>query len=223
MFWKRKTEEKLKVIDYSIRASFLKVKNDTQTIHKWLYYLYKKSIYQEQVIQSLKEELSWIPKRPEDIKKIIDHYYSYEEISNKLSHINHRIDGIIELQNKEKQNSVPLVKNSQSQERLSEDTTIDYISKRLKKLEQAKMSMREKLMKRLTKNSKEYIKGMLVGYIKKYGSITATQLKDMVVEEQGLCSKSSFYRMLEEVELDENIGVMRQGKEKHYLYKIKNF
>jgi len=223
MFWKRKTEEKLEIIDYSIRASFLNVKKDNQLIHKWIDYLYKRLIYQEQVIKSLNEELSLIPKRPEDIKKIIDHYYSYDELSNKISYLNYRIDKIAELQIQEKQTPISSVKNLPLQETLLEDAAIEHIAKRLKKLGQGKTSMREKIMKRLTKNSKDYLKGMLIGYIKKYGSITATQLKDMMVEEQGLCSKSSFYRMLEEVELEENIGVMRQGKEKHYLYKIKNF
>ena len=223
MFWKRKTEEKLEMIDHSIRVSFLKVKNDTQTIHKWLEYLYKKSVYHEQVIMSLNDELSSIPKRPEDIKKIIDYYYSYEGLLNKISHLNSRIDELIESKNREKQNLSDSAKSFQLPETLAGDNALDDISKRLKKLEHKKISMKEKLMKRLTKNSKDYVKGLLISYIKKYGSITATQLKDIVVEEQCLCSKSSFYRMLEEVGLDENIGVMWRGKEKHYLYKVKNF
>jgi len=41
----------------------------------------------------------------------------------------------------------------------------------------------------------------------------------MVVIEQGLCSKSSFYRILEEMELLEEIEVARRGKENFYLYK----
>ena len=42
----------------------------------------------------------------------------------------------------------------------------------------------------------------------------------MVVEEQGLCSKSSFYRLLDEIEEEPEIGVMKKGKEKHYIAKI---
>ena len=172
---------------------------------------------------SLNDELSSIPKRPEDIKKIIDYYYSYEGLLNKISHLNSRIDEIIESQNKEKQSLSVSAKSPQHPEVLEGGDILDNIAKRLKKLEHRKIFMKEKIMKRLTKNSKDYVKGMVISYIKKYGSITATQLKDMVVEEQGLCSKSSFYRMLEEVESDENIGVVWQGKEKHYLYKINNF
>ena len=42
----------------------------------------------------------------------------------------------------------------------------------------------------------------------------------MIVEEQGLCSKSSFYRLLEEIEQEPDIGVIKEGKEKHYIAKI---
>ena len=58
---------------------------------------------------------------------------------------------------------------------------------------------------------------MVLSYIKKYWEITALQLKEMVVEEQGLCSKSSFYRLLQEIEERGDIGVVKEGKEKHYM------
>jgi len=97
---------------------------------------------------------------------------------------------------------------------------VGEIEQRLERLEQQKKAaVREKIVKRLTKNSKEYIKSLLVSYIRKYGQIGALQLKDMVVIEQGLCSKSSFYRILEEMELLEEIEVARRGKENFYLYK----
>ena len=48
----------------------------------------------------------------------------------------------------------------------------------------------------------------------------ALQLKEIVVEEQALCSKSSFYRLLEEIEQEPEIGVVKKGKEKHYITNI---
>ena len=74
-------------------------------------------------------------------------------------------------------------------------------------------------MKRLTRNSKEYVKSVIISYIRKYERISALQLKDIIVEEQNLCSKSSFYRLLEEVEGIDELGVIKQGKEKHYVSK----
>ena len=93
-------------------------------------------------------------------------------------------------------------------------------NKRLDKLEAKKATIKEKIIKRITKNSKDYIKSIILSYIKKYGKITALQLKEMVVEEQGLCSKSSFYRLLEELEEEPEIGVLKKGKEKHYIAKV---
>jgi len=79
--------------------------------------------------------------------------------------------------------------------------------------------MKEKIVKRLTRNSKEYVKSVIISYIRKYERISALQLKDIIVEEQNLCSKSSFYRLLEEVEGIDELGVIKQGKEKHYVSK----
>ena len=44
----------------------------------------------------------------------------------------------------------------------------------------------------------------------------------MVVDEQKICSKSSFYRILEEIEseFEHEISTIKKGKEKHYLGKI---
>ena len=96
---------------------------------------------------------------------------------------------------------------------------MSHIEKRLEKLEQKKASMREKIMKRLTRNSKEYVKSVMMSYIKKYESVSALQLKDIIVDEQQFCSKSSFYRLLEELEDLDEIGVVKRGKEKHYITK----
>ena len=70
----------------------------------------------------------------------------------------------------------------------------EELKSRLEKLEQKKAIIKEKIIKRITKNSKEYVKSIIISYIKKYGKISALQLKEMVVEEQGLCSKSSLRR-----------------------------
>ncbi|MEM3126822.1 MAG: hypothetical protein QW331_02015 [Candidatus Woesearchaeota archaeon] len=80
-------------------------------------------------------------------------------------------------------------------------------------------SYKEKMVAKITRNSKEYLKSMLISLIKKYGRISALQLKEMMVDEQNLLSKSSFYRLLEEIEQLEDIAVMKQGKEKIYVSK----
>ena len=75
------------------------------------------------------------------------------------------------------------------------------------------------MLRRLVRNSKDYIKGVILSLIKKYGKIPALQLRDMVVEEQSLCSRSSFYRLLDELEAADMVGVVASGREKVYLAK----
>ena len=48
-------------------------------------------------------------------------------------------------------------------------------------------------------------------------------LKEIVVDEQNLCSKSSFYRLLEEIEQLDDVGVIKHGKEKHYVSKARAY
>lgn len=81
-----------------------------------------------------------------------------------------------------------------------------------------KQNLKERIFKKVTRHSKDYIKSMLLSYIKKYGKISGLQLREIVVEEQGLVSKSSFYRILVEIEEDESINVVHEGKEKHYFF-----
>ena len=83
-------------------------------------------------------------------------------------------------------------------------------------------NLREKIFRNVTRQSKEYVKGMLVSLIKKYGNISGLNLREIVVEEQGLVSKSSFYRLLQEIEDHDYVHVLQQGKEKHYTWALHN-
>lgn len=78
----------------------------------------------------------------------------------------------------------------------------------------------KRIIKTIKRQSKDYIRHSVLSLIQKYGKITALQLRDIVVEEQGLCSKSTFYRILEEIENSDEISVIKKAKEKQYLAKI---
>jgi DNA repair exonuclease SbcCD ATPase subunit len=258
--------------------SFKNVEKDTHYILSWLQYLYQKNIQQEQLIHTLQTELSYTPKSKEEIKKIVDEFYSYEHIIERIKTLENRIDEIKKsallfeeshtnltrhqgelrkLQDElhEKHSELHSEHHSLSQKHTElrhdhhelrqkyedlgpqiEDlkaqiqheklqpigpaVDLEELKKRLEKLEEKKSSIKEKIIKRITKNSKDYVKSLMISYIKKYGEISALQLKEMVVEEQGLCSKSSFYRLLEEIEESADIGVIKKGKEKHYIIKV---
>ena len=211
MFWlntQSRTERKLSQMHSLLARSFSNVKNDTQKLFQWLNYLYQKNLEQQNQIKQLQLELSYIPKKPEDIRRIVDSYYSFDSITERIKMLSEKIDSIAA-----KKQSEPYT-HPQAQPGIYE------IEQRLSQLEeQKKATIREKVVKRVTRNSKEYVKQLMLSYIRKYTQIGALQLKDMIVYDQGLCSKSSFYRLLDEIEALEEIGTVKKGKQKYYLYK----
>ena len=212
MFWKKdnSSERKIALMNETLKKSFSNVKKDTQNIFQWLNYFHKKSTEQEQFIQQLKTELSYMPRTREDIRRIVDDYYSFESIMAKIRDLSYKVD------------QLTLVKSEQRTVIQQSDEWKSYVSelqRRIESLEHKKASIKEKIVKKITRNSKEYVKGMMLSYIRKYERISALQLKEIVVDEQNFCSKSSFYRLLEELEELEGIGVIKEGKEKHYISK----
>ncbi len=225
MLWiKDKNEKKISQLHNLLLNSFGNVRADTNTIFQWLNYLYKKNIDQEKLIIQLQKsvqlsaqksldqehltkqlqlELSHIP-QSEDIKRIIEEYYPFHPIMKRIEELDAKIE---------------LLKSQKTlfSEPQKEPYEVGEIKARLEKLEQKKTAIKEKIIKRITKNSKDYVKTIIFSYIKKYEKISALQLKEMVVEEQGLCSKSSFYRILDEIEGMDEIAAVRKGKEKHYM------
>lgn len=239
MFWKKEShiEKKIDNLNSALLHSFTNVKKDTEYIFQWLNYFHKKTIEQEKIIKQLYAELNAIPKSKEQIKKLVDDYYSYESVISKIGEIEHKLTEISrrneeQLKEASRQHHERISELSKRHdEKLSEimarpiqhmpeHHALSELKSRLEKIEQRKPSLKEKLIKRITKNSKDYVKSMIIAYIKKYENISSLQLKEMVVEEQGLCSKSSFYRIMEEIEGSDEVGVIRRGKEKHYLSKI---
>src|SRR3989338_8449339 len=95
MFWIKRqsqTERKLSQMSSLLARSFSNVKNDTQKIFQWLNFLYQKNQEQENKIRQLQLEISYIPKRPEDIRKIIDSYYSFDNLMERIKMINEKVD-----------------------------------------------------------------------------------------------------------------------------------
>lgn len=216
MFWKKdaEMEKKLMQMNELLKKSFANVKRDTSNIFQWLNYFYRRGVEQEQTINQLRMELSYMPKTRDEIRQIIDNYYSFDSIFAKIRELNEKVDGLAGMRvqvDTPHSISYPISKELQ--------TYVNNIERRIDALEQRKASIKEKIIKRLARNSKEYVKSVIVSYIKKYERVSALQLKEMVVDEQNFCSKSSFYRILEEIGELEEIGVMKQGKEKHYIAK----
>ena len=203
------TEKKLSQMNQLIMKSFSNVKNDTQKLFQWINYIHQKNQSQDNQIRQLKLEISYIPKNPDDIRKIIDTYYSFDNILERIKMMDEKINNIAETKSEP---STQLIHPG-----------LNEIEQRISHLEeQKKATIREKVVKRVTRNSKEYVKQLMLSYIRKYTQIGALQLKDMIVYDQGLCSKSSFYRLLDEIETLDEVGTVKKGKQKYYLFKQVN-
>lgn len=187
-----------------IKASFANVKRDTALLFQWVNYINQKLQQQEELFYHLQGEISNIPKTKESIREAIDSYYSNIGILDKLKTIEQRIDNLY----------IQKPSTEKSEE-------LKSIIQRLDSIEQKRQGIKQKLIQRLARNSKDYLKSVILSLIRKYEKISAQKLREIVVEEQALCSKSSFYRFLEEIEKDDTIGVIKTGKEKSYLSKLK--
>jgi hypothetical protein len=81
----------------------------------------------------------------------------------------------------------------------------------------AQSRLQAKLLRHISKHPKAVVKSAILTLIQKYGRLAGTELREMVVDEQQLCSKSSFYRLLEELEKEGHISIAGDGKEKTLL------
>ncbi len=77
--------------------------------------------------------------------------------------------------------------------------------------------LKERILRKVARDSKEYVKNFIHSLITKYERVSALGLREMVVEDQGLCSKSSFYRILSELEKEDDIQVVQDGKGKIFV------
>jgi len=213
------TQKEVKEIQQATAEGFTKVKHDVDTLYQWINYLYaqnqqlleqakaQKDLIEQQrlVIHELKVNLAHMPKTVEEIKHVIDAHYNLEPIFTRLRHIEERIRG---LEFKKKHYG---------------PSEISYERPPLSELRVEKpvvSNLKEKIARRLVRNSKNYVKNLILGLVHKYGKISSLQLRDIVVDEQGLCSKSSFYRILEEMEKEGSLSTLGRGKNKTYVGQI---
>ena len=164
-------------MDRTVSQSFVKVKQDTDTLYQWVTYLHAQN------------------------QQLVEQYYSFDPILQRIKHIEQKIE-LLEMR-RERSSFRPLDHSTPSVSPPARET--------------ASTALKEKMMRKLARNSKDYIKNLVLGLVHKYGKMGALQLREMVVDEQGLCSKSSFYRILEEMENEHSLQVVSDGKHTVYI------
>ncbi len=209
-----------------VRNSFEKVRREFSEVINWLHYFHKKHEEHEIRLRLIENQITYMPKSSHEIKQIIDTHYSHEPLLDRVQRLHDKINDI-------KDSHRPIsrrlgdVEYSLSKQNKPSETLIRRINELQNKLDTlerrtistppARNQLKEKIVEQVARNSKQYVKNAIFSLIQKYGNITGLQLKNIVVDEQGLCSRSSFYRLLNEVEQDHPISFAWQGKEKHYL------
>ncbi len=171
-------------------------------VNEWLFYFYQQN---QQLVHIAKDHqnkiekqeveldeialiLKNIPKTKEDFRQLVDSYYSFDNVMDRLRSIEAKFDYF---ENKTPQKKV-------------------YV-------EATKSSIKEKVLRNIARSSKDYIRNLVLNLVSKYDKVSALQLREIIVEEQGLCSKSSFYRILEELEREDLLNVVSRGKIKVYV------
>ncbi|MBI2564485.1 hypothetical protein HYV79_00655 [Candidatus Woesearchaeota archaeon] len=203
LFFRRsRSFEKLKQIELGMTSAFVKVREDMGVLYQWIEYLSAQNREFQQQIDKMQRELNLVPKSANEIRLLVDKYYSFDKFFQRLDSVEQRLnDNEQRLRTREN-----IVREEQPVSRREPQTALE-----------------QKVIRRLTHNSKEYIKNMLMSLISKYEKISALQLREIVVEEQGLCSKSSFYRLLDELESESTIQRVSEGKEKVLTFKSATF
>ncbi len=212
--------KKLAEMDKAVSQSFAKVKQDTDALHQWVSYLYQqnqqlidqnaalKRLVEEQklALNEVKVTVQHLPKTPHEIKQIVEQYYSFDPILQRIKHIEQKIE---------------LLEMRRPSVRIEHERPLEYerpsVSAQEKPEKLPSTALKEKLMRKLARNSKDYIKNLVLGLVHKYSKMGALQLREIVVEEQGLCSKSTFYRILEEMEKEHALQVVSDGKHTVYV------
>jgi len=212
MFEFFKTSQRLTEMDKQVSSSFAKVKEDTDALHQWVNYLHHQNQQlvdenavlrrlvdeQKMALNEVKVTVQHMPKTPAEIKHIVDSHYSFEPIMRRIKHIEQKLE-LLEMRREPRPQVRPL---------LPERPSVSI---------KPQTALKEKMMRKIARNSKDYIKNLILSLVHKYGKTQALQLREMVVDEQGLCSRSSFYRILEEMESDGTLDLISKGKHAVYV------
>jgi len=209
----------------ALKVSFEHVKNDVKNLQAWVHHLNQQNNYQHQVSEHLRTQIGRLEQQRDkafrltrtEIRDLIDRYYSLEPVVDRIKRLEAEVA---------KKERPPMALPEQKQDLSPIIEKLADISSKMAQLEhrrapepriQAQTShLKEKVIREVARRSKDYVKNVIHNLIQKYEKASGLQLREIVVEEQKLVSKSSFYRLLQELEDERRISVLHRGKEKIY-------
>lgn len=215
MFFQRKEERHL---EHRQNSLFEKVREEMSLLTQWLHYFYKKNDEHDIRLRLLEQHAH---SKKGDSEKVASLEKQHQHIVSQLTQTQRRLHIVLEAQE-------PLLKKLEELEKKmhhADSGKLAEVHKRISLLEQkgphsTPHTAKQRLAEKVAKKSKEYIKHTICALITKYGRIAGLQLREIVVDEQHLCSKSTFYRLLQELENETSIGSLREVKEKFYFAQL---
>ncbi len=213
----------------NLALSFNHLRQDTAQIFSWLNFLH-------QELQQQRAHLQHLHQKVQDFQTTLPHsQQEFNHLHFKITSLRSEIISIID------------DKHSQFHSKLSSfNQQIDFFQQRIKNLENARQELL-KLNHRLNQvveqhqplvekvdqlhqkvekkpfwkrksHSSHQVKGAILSLISKYGRVSGTRLRELIVNEQKLCSRSTFYRLLNEIEEMDALSVVSEGKEKFFIH-----
>lgn len=228
LIFRKRSEGGTQQIEENVKRSFAGVRQDIQTAWQWIQYLQTENAELRHSLDGNTAALQQLPTTEiirEEIQTAVQSVDVSAEVLDRLRHMEHRVDRLAKLDQKveviaEHQNDVfsrLRALHSQVQD-IGNYRRQDVIPRTVPARTIGNTQLQEKAAKIAARNSKEMIKNSILKLIRLHGKISGIALRESIVSEQGLCSKSSFYRLLEEMEDTDDITVVQDGKEKTYFW-----
>jgi len=215
-------------LEENIKTSFAGVRSDTDTLWQWVQYLQSQN---DEMRRSLDDNTAAVKQLPtaeivrQEVQEAIDKSDVFSQLMDRIRHVEHRVDRLAHVEQR-----ISVIEGSQKDvfsrlkelhSHVSEVGNLrrqNVIPRTVSGPSQTITPLQEKAVKLAARNSKELIKQSIRKLIRLHGKISGVALRESIVSEQGLCSKSSFYRILEEMEDTDDITVSQDGKEKTYFW-----
>ena len=204
-------KKELDQIRAHVQHSFGNVKQDTTNLYDWVRYIHERIEEQEQLARQQQQTIQILNQKlqntltPEAAQELI----AGQSALKQMVLLQQRIQQL-----HKKMSAVAMLHDSH-------DSRLSELQNRLETIHAATEKkgsvLQERVLKNIARSSKLYIKNAIMNFASKHGNISALQLKQRVVDEQQLCSKSSFYRLLGELEKEDRFVIAKEGKQKVYL------
>lgn len=214
------SKEDIRQVEDNLRTSFSSVKQDVQHALDWVQYLYGQQQLLLQKVDAQAQQVSAMPKSRDELKVMVSH--AVEQVSERVREVEQRMDGLhrvaarVEVLEQQQVDAFAKLRDMQSHLD-SHRRQIDVPSTFPDVPRQGTM-LKEKVIRLAVRNSKDVIKESIMKLVRTHGQISGVALRESIVHEQGLCSKSSFYRILEDLESSPDVTVIDEGKEKRYVW-----